>query len=537
LHSRGISTPDLVQSFLEGDPGSDDPFSLLGMPEAVERLGRAISAGELIAVYGDFDADGVTGTALLVLALRELGGTARPYIPHRIEEGYGLNNEALTTLAARGVKVVVTVDCGIRSPDEVAHAMALGMDVIITDHHSIGPKLPEAIAVINPRQPDCPYPYKDLAGVGLSFKLAQALIRIHTQSKDGRDGLEEEDLLGLAALGTVADLVPLTGENRSIVIRGLRQLNTSPRPGLEALMRQAGVTSGRVDTSAIGYGLAPRLNAAGRIAHSKLAYQLLTTEYPGEADRLARELDELNKDRRQMTSDSVLEARRLVQAEGVELPLLFVARPDVPSGVVGLVASRLVDEYYRPAVVVEQGEVESRGSARSIPEFHITQALEKCAHLLVRYGGHRMAAGFTVRTSDLLKLKTCLVEQASQELEGKDLVPVLNVDAQVPLSEMGWQLWESLQKLEPFGFGNREPLFASLNVRLRDSRAVGSDGAHLKLLLSDGDGMWDGIAFRQGDWLDHLPNRVDVAYHLQLNEWRGERRLQLNVQDIRPSYG
>ena len=538
MHNRGISTPDLAHSFLNGDPGPDDPFQLLGMPEAVERLCRAIGAGEPIAVYGDFDADGVTGTALLVLALRALGAEARPYIPHRVEEGYGLNEEALTALASQGVKVVVTVDCGIRSPDEVAHAIGLGMDVIVTDHHSLGPSLPSAVAVINPLQPDCPYPYKHLAGVGLSFKLAQALLRTDQQSPgEKRCELEEEDLLGLAALGTVADLVPLTGENRSIVIRGLLQLNTSPRPGLDALIRQTGVTSGRVDTSAIGFGLAPRLNAAGRIAHSKLAYQLLTTEYPGEAERLARQLDQLNKDRRQMTSDSSQAARRLLLAEGADQPLLFVAGSDFPPGVVGLIASRLAEEYYRPAVVVEQGEEESRGSARSIPEFHITQALERCAHLLVRYGGHQAAAGFTVRTRDLPQLKACLVEQAARELEGQQLVSVLNVDAQVPLSEMGWPLWESLQKLEPFGLGNREPLFASLNLQLRDSRAVGTDGAHLKVLLSDGDGVWDGIAFRQGDWIGHLPNRVDVAYHLQLNEWRGERRLQLNVQDIRPSGG
>ena len=539
LQDRGLVDRKDVERFLAGDPGPDnDPFRLLGMAEAVERIGRAIDAGEPIAVYGDFDADGITSTALLALTLKELGGQPKPYIPDRVKEGYGLNKGALTKLAEKGVKVVVTVDCGIRSPDEVAHAMGLGMDVIITDHHSLGPVLPKAIAVINPRQPDCPYPYKELAAVGLAFKLAQALIAtVHGSTGKRGSKLEDEDLLGLAAIGTVADLVPLTGENRSIVIRGLQQLNISPRPGIEALMRQARIPTGKVDASSIGYGLAPRVNAAGRIGNVMVAYDLLTAEYPGEADRLARELDDLNKDRRQMTSDSVLEARRHVQAEGGDLPLLFISRPDLPPGVVGLVASRLVEEYYRPAVVVEQGEAESRGSARSIPEFHITEALEKCSHLLVRYGGHRAAAGFTVRTSDLRQLKDCLVEQASQDLAGKPLVPVLHVDAQVALSEMGWHLWESLQKLEPFGFGNREPLFASLNVRLRDSRAVGSDGAHLKVLLSDGDGVWEGIAFRQGDWIDRLPSRVDVAYHLQLNEWRGERRLQLNVQDIRPSLG
>lgn len=535
LYNRGLTDPARACAFLEGTFGEDNPFRIQGMNEAVAQIRQAIRAGAPIAVYGDFDADGVTATALLVLTLRALGGETHPYIPHRIEEGYGLNRPALTKLAYRGIRLVITVDCGVRSPEEVAHARRLGMEVIITDHHTLGPHLPEALAVLNPRRPDCSYPYKYLSGVGVAYKLAQALLRANRQVPlPGSTPLEEEDLLDLVALGTVADLAPLAGENRALVIRGLERLNTAPRPGLDALMRLAGVHQGRVSAMTIGYVLAPRLNAAGRVDHAKIAYQLLTVQYPGEAEHLARQLDELNQQRQQLTAEALEKARAAVIAEGVDRPLLFVADPSFPPGVVGLVASRLAEEFYRPAIVVEQGVEESRGSARSIPEFHITKALDHCADLLLRYGGHRAAAGFTVRTADLPELKTRLTDLAAEMLKDADLRPTLEIDAEVPLREMNGQVWKALQLLRPFGEGNPEPLFVSRRVRVRHQRAVGGNGAHLKLLLSDGNTVWDGIAFRQGDWADHLPDYVDIAYHLQVNEWGGERRLQLNIQDIRP---
>ncbi len=535
LYNRGLTDPAEAEAFLRGDPGPDDPFRLEGMNQAVDRLRRAIRADEPIAVYGDFDADGVTATALLVLALRALGGQVQPYIPHRLEEGYGLNRAALADLASQGTRVVVTVDCGIRFPQEIAYARRQGMDVIVTDHHIVGEEQLEAVAVVNPHQPGCGYAYKDLAGVGLAYKLAQALLRVNRRVPLRRQAdLQEEDLLDLVALGTVADLAPLTGENRSLVIRGLERLNAEPRPGIDALMRQAGLRPGQVDATAIGYVLGPRLNAAGRIAHAKTAYQLLTAEYPEEAKRLAEHLDNLNQERQRLTAEAQERAREIAHVEQAEWPLLFIAAPDLPAGVVGLVASRLVEEFYRPAVVVEVGEEESRGSARSIPEFHITRALDTCADLLIQHGGHAAAAGFTVRTEDLDALRERLLAVAARELEGRELAPTLRIDAEVPLGEMSWSLWEALQQLEPFGEGNPEPLFVSRDVQVRRCRAVGSDGAHLKLLLSDGRAVWDGIAFRQGDWIDHLPNRIDIAYHLQLNEWNGQRRLQLNIQDIRP---
>lgn len=536
LYNRGLTDPGCAAAFLAGDLELDDPFTLRDMHPAVTRLREAIRAQEPTVVYGDFDADGVTATALMVLVLRALGGTAFPYIPHRVNEGYGLHHETLTALAAHGTRVVVTVDCGVRSVDEVAHARGLGMDVIVTDHHTVGPRLPEALAVIDPRRSDCPYPCKHLAGVGLAYKLAQALLRTNARVPVSTQTiLQEEDLLDLVAVGTVADLAPLTGENRSLVRRGLEQINSAPRLGLEALLRYAGARSRQVDEHTIGYTLAPRLNAAGRVGHAKTAYRLLAAEYPAEVDRLAQRLDELNRERQQLTAETLDQARQATLRKGTDHPLLFIASAEFPAGIVGLVASRLAEEFYRPAVVVEQGEETSRGSARSIPEFHVAHALDACSDLLIRYGGHRAAAGFTAPTSQLPELETRLTGLAEEQLTDNELIPTLEADAAVPLNQMSWELWHELEGLRPFGQENPEPVFVSQDVQVRHHRRVGGDGAHLKLLLFDGDAVWDGIAFRQGDWVGRLPDRVDVAYHLQRNEWNGESRLQLNVQDIRPS--
>ncbi len=537
LYNRGVTDPAGVAAFLSGEGSKANPFALRGMNAAVTRLRQALRAGEPIAIYGDFDADGVTATALLVQTLRALGGHVRPYIPHRVDEGYGLHEEALTQLARDGVHVVVTVDCGVRSPDEVAHANQLGLDVIVTDHHSIGPELPQAVAVVDPKRADSRYPFRELAGVGIAYKLAQGLLRSHHKAPVTRQEvrLEEDDLLDLVALGTVADVVPLLGENRALVYRGLKCINRMGRAGVEALCRQASLKQGQVDATAIGYVLGPRLNAAGRMAHAKTAYQLLETKYPAEAERLAGELSQLNRKRQQLTLETQERARQLALATAEEAPLLFAAAPDFPAGIVGLVASRLVDEFYRPAVVVEVGKETSRGSCRSIPGFHITHALDECADLLVRHGGHAAAAGFTVSNEHLDDLARRLRGLAAEQLTDVELTPVLRVDAEVELSQMSWELQRELAQLEPCGHANPHPLFLSRDVRVQDQRAVGNEGKHLKLTLSGDQVTWDGIAFRQGEWAGKLPDRVDIAYHLEVNEWNDQRRLQLNVQDVRPA--
>ena len=537
LYGRGLTQPSEVAAFLDGTQGDSDPFALAGVEAAVERLRRALQAGERIAVYGDFDVDGVSATAVLVLTLRALGGSAQAYIPHRVEEGYGLNVQALDRLAAQGVSLVVTADCGARSIAEVAHARTQGLDIIITDHHSTAPDLPPAVALVDPKQPGDRYPFGELAGVGIAYRLAQALLRTLSTPRDcspnGR--LDEHDLLDLVALGTVADLVPLREENRTLVQQGIEQLNRLERPGIEALCRQAGIRPGRVDATAISYALGPRLNAAGRMDHAGIAYELLTAEFPVEAERLAARLEGLNRERQRLTAELIERARAVAERELEKGPLLFLVDPDYAVGIAGLVAGRLVEEFHRPVVVVERGRTFSRGSARSIVEFDITGALDACADLLVQHGGHAAAAGFTARTEHLEALAERLRALASEQLGLQPPAPVLPVDAEVPLHTLTWDVQRELARLEPFGYANPPPLFLSRGVRVRRQSPVGAERQHLRLVLYDGRITWDGIAFRRGEWADRLPDCVDIVYHLEVNEWRDEPRLQLNIQDLRPS--
>jgi len=533
LHNRGLNDPADVREFLQGQVPGHSPFVLKGMYPAVERLSHAISNGESIAVYGDFDADGVTATALLVQALSALGAQVVPYIPSRVREGYGLNIGALRKLYRDGVRLVVTVDCGIRSLKEVEQA-SRGLDLIVTDHHSVADQLPPALAVINPKQPGCYYPFKDLSGVGVACKLAQALF--HARERRGKSAdLTADDLLDFVALGTVADLVPLLGENRALVRRGLEKMRTSPRPGVEALMADAKVRRDEVDANAIGFRLGPRLNAAGRLDQVMLAYDLLTTTNPLETRKLAQQLGKLNQERQELTKETVAEAEAQVDAAGPDAFLYLVSSPEFKPGIVGLVASRLTEAYYRPSVVVEIGKKRSRGSCRSIPEFHITRALDQCQELLVRHGGHAAAAGFTVETANLDALRERLQAIAAEKLSAADLQPVLEIDRQLPLGEVTKETLKALEQLEPTGMENPQPVLCSPDVHIRHKRKVGGD-KHLKLILGDGRGASrDAIWFRAGHLMDKIPGRVDVAYTLEADKWNHSKEPQLHVVDMRPA--
>ncbi len=542
LYNRGVTSQIQVADFLNPDPPIRNPLEapkLKGLDKAVARLRRAIQQREPVAVYGDYDVDGVTATALLTQTLSALGAAAHPYIPDRVDEGYGLNKDALAKLHGQGVRVVVTVDCGIRSPQEVVFGNELGLDLIVTDHHAVAADVPPALACINPRQSDCPYPFKDLAGVGLAFKLAQALLLVERWTT-GQAPLDDDDLLDLVALGTVADLAPLVDENRALVQRGLARLNAAPRVGIAALMQAAGARPGAVDSNTIGYWLGPRLNAAGRIEHAMAAYRLLVTDDAAQARELAAELDQRNRERQRLTRETQDKARELALDSDPATPLLFAADPSFRAGVVGLAASRLTEEFYRPSVVVELGQVESRGSCRSIPEFHITRALDECAELLIRHGGHAAAAGFTVPTSKLNELAARLQAIAHEQLGGRDLAPTLGIDAEILPGELNRETCDHLKRLEPCGYGNPTPTLMSRGMLVRDIRSVGADGAHLKLSLMDARrATWDAIGFRQSHhsaWL-RRDMRIDVAYHLEVNEWNGQERLQFNVLDLRPTDG
>lgn len=533
LYNRGFRERGLASAFLEARvTHSTDPFQLMGMSVAVNRLLRALADGERIAVYGDYDTDGVTATALLVEALRALGGQVEGFIPSRFEEGYGLTNDALLSLKEKGTSVVVSVDCGIRSLAEAAYASEIGLDLIVTDHHHPGPALPEAVAVINPKQPGDPYGYKDMAGVGLAYKLAEALF-----ARASEVGLKPtvplDSFLDLVALGTVADLAPVTGENRALIRAGLKHLNAPARPGVRSLFHVARVAPGSITATTIGFTLGPRLNAAGRLDSALAAFELLTTRDGGKAAKLAEGLEAQNRERQEMTRALQARVREMIGERGGADHLIFAAHPDFNRGVVGLVASRILDEFYRPVIVAEQGESETIGSARSIPEYHITQALDQCADLLIRHGGHEAAAGFKVRNENLDALAERMRTLAANKLAEQDLRPSLQIDAVVRLSGLDWALLESLAQLEPVGMSNPAPILAVRNARVASSRQVGSDGSHLKLVLTDGWISIDAIAFRQGHWAKLFPEQVDVAFTFESNEWNGEKRLQLNVKAIK----
>lgn len=543
LFNRGVTGPEEADAFLNSRTRFDDPFRMKGVQAAVTRIRAAIRDGEPIVVYGDFDADGVTSTALLVQALAGLGAQVGPYIPHRVDEGYGLHCDTLDKIAANGARLVITVDCGIRSPLEVAHGNGLGLDMIVTDHHSIQRTeddrdlLPPALAVINPKRQDESYPFRDFAGVGLAFKLAQALLLAEQRDPilSAPPDLAERDLLDLVALGTVADLAPLLGENRSLVQRGLAELNKPRRPGIQALLEEAKLAPGKIDATAIGFVLGPRINAAGRLAHANLSYDLLTAPDTLTARPLAEELAALNRVRQNLTLEKFELARERIATERPDRYLYLVSDPDFPPGIVGLVAGRLAEELYRPALVAQVGDEETHGSARSILEFNITGALDDCRDLLVRHGGHAAAAGFAVRNENLEALRQRLEAIAARELAGRELTPSLAVDAVVALGDLDRAIVEQLRQLEPCGYGNPQPSFASLGLEVVSARLVGSDGRHLKLAVRDHRtrAVWDAIAFRMGEWYGHLPSRIDLAYAVEINEFNGRSALQLNVKDIR----
>ncbi|MBI5958522.1 MAG: single-stranded-DNA-specific exonuclease RecJ [Chloroflexi bacterium] len=546
LFNRGQDTPEKAHTFLHGgDSVLHNPFMMYGMTQAVARIRHALKHREPIAIYGDFDADGVTSTVLLTQAIQALGGLVTPYIPNRVDEGYGLNTDALRWLHQQGVRLVVTVDCGIRSVDEVAFGNSVGLDMIVTDHHSVGDPLPPALAVIDPKIDtkmrleegrDGGYPEDMLAGVGVAYKLADALFRAEEQQSRRRLNFKLEDLLDLVALGTVADLAPLDRpENRELVRRGLEILNRAQRPGIYELAQVAHVEPGKINTTSIGFMLAPRINAAGRLGDAMVAYQLLTQDMPN-AGRLAQELQDLNARRQTLTMEMVEIARaRAVSETSADTSLIFDAGPEFLPGIVGLVAGRLCEEFYIPAVVIEKGENESRGSCRSIPEFNITEALDHCADLLVRHGGHAQAAGFTVRNDNIPILRERLTGLAEHALRGQDLRPAIDIDAEIPFDTLTMDLAKSLQQLEPTGAKNEPPLFLTRRLRVIEARQVGNDGKHLRMRLTNGLGQVDAIGFKLGEWGKRALNYIDVVYHLEINEWNGYVKLQLNVQDLRPS--
>jgi single-stranded-DNA-specific exonuclease len=458
-----------------------------------------------------------------------------PYLPHRVDEGHGLSTEAIDAMAQQGVSLIITVDCGVTSVDEVRDAQAAGVDVIITDHHTLGARLPPAVAIVNPKMADSRYPYPELSGAGLAFKLAQGLYQYYGQPWD-------RGLLELAALGTIADLVPLTDENRLLVSQGLDQLARTTRPGLQALCRRAGVSPQSINAETVSFQIIPRLNSSGRMSHAMDSFRLLTTDSPDEAEALAQRLEQLNLERRDLTQRAYAAAldqvRKQVQRHGEVPPLLMVTDPVITPGVAGLIAGRLAEEYHRPAVVLAGVDPSFvTASARSIPQFNIIEAFTTCRELFVRFGGHAQAAGFTIARDNLASLETQLSSIAQEHLSSHNLNPVLYVDAPLDLAGLTPGLLQWLHLLEPFGVGNPRPAFLTRNLQVMETQLVGPAGQHVKLRVREGQRECTALAFNQGREWDGSVARVDLVYSISIDHWNGVERLTLKVLDSRPSRG
>jgi len=537
LVNRGITSEDEAERFMRAS--LDDlvePFLMSGMDRAVERLLRAVRDREKVLIFGDYDADGVTSTSLLYLVFRELGISAGYHIPERESEGYGLNVPTLKTAREDGYSLVVTVDCGISSVDEVRAARSLGLDVIITDHHEPPDQLPDAYATINPHVSGSTYPFKGLAGVGVAMKLAQALFA----GSDGRDtaGPHLDDrlhkYLDIVALGTVADVVPLVGENRILVKHGLELMRNSPRLGIRKLMEASKVYYGRINAGTIGFQLAPRLNASGRIGNADRGVVLLTTDNEAEAEDIASELDGLNRERQKLEADILAEAKAMLEDEPDESRYSIVLSSDRwHQGVIGIVASRLVEEYYKPTVLVSLGRDMGKASARSIAELHLYETLQNCSSLLEGFGGHKYAAGLSICSDMVEEFRDRFDEVVAEMLGGERPLPSLKIDVEMQLDDLDWDLYAELAMLAPFGVGNPEPVLMAGDVEVRFAKFVGRN--HVKMKLGR-DGSWmDAIAFNMGDAYQSLAMGgvcVDAAFCLNVNEFRGERTLQLNIKDI-----
>jgi single-stranded-DNA-specific exonuclease len=526
LLSRNISTTKDAEVFLSSDhPIFHDPFIMRDMEQAVETILGKIQEGKKICIYADYDADGITAASLLTRFFQDNDNEIDVYFPDRFREGYGLNVSAIQRLSDQGVSLLITVDCGIRGVAEIQEARELGMDVIVTDHHLPGDQLPPASSTINPNQPGDNYPFKGLAGVGIAYKLAHAL----SLAKKSSAGMEVYQ--DLVAIGTVADMVPLLGENRHLVQQGLLRLNEASCPGLEALMNVSGIQPGNITASTISFSLGPRINASGRLASAVHAFELLIEDNHEHAQALAEKLDRLNKERQRYTNDVIVKVKEQNPSPSEKVILSF--DPEYHQGVVGLAASRVTDEYFRPAIIGTVGENETRASARSIPGFNITEALEEISELLVRFGGHEAAAGFTLDNKNRERFIDRILDVANKCIDEDILSPSIKIDACIGFDSITPELMRFLNELEPFGSENNQPIFCASDVKLLANRSVGHDASHLKMTLESGGKPFDAIAFRKGELAQRLPDRVDIAFHVERNNYLGYETLQLRVLDIR----
>jgi single-stranded-DNA-specific exonuclease len=533
LASRGLTEPHEIKNFLEPDYDRlFDPFLFKDMNKAVDRIWRAVENKEQITIFADYDADAITACSVVYLALTKAGGQVNYYIPDRFAEGYGMNVEAIRKLKDEGTDLIITVDCGINSVAEAKVARELGIDLIVTDHHELTGQLPDALAVINPKNPNDTYPFPFLTGVGVAFKLVQGLFSDaeKLRAKNIPAGWEKW-LLDLVAIGTVADLQSLTSENRILVSFGIRVMAKTRWPGLRAMLEQAQARQ-PYDAFTLGFVLAPRINAAGRIKHADAAFRLLISDNILEAQNLAIELNELNKRRQFLTEQILSEARAQIEPI-LDRKVLLVAGADWPKGVVGLVAGKLTEEYNRPVLVMDKGPELATGSARSVEAFDIVEALTFAKEHLVKYGGHKQAAGYTLESAKIENLYDSLLRYAEQ-INYEVTEPVLVADAELFEPDLNFENLELVEKLAPFGFGNHKPKFISRGLELIDATTVGAEGKHAKMRVRLGNAVFSAIAFNQGYLASkiQLGQKFDAFYDLTANEWNGVKHIDLKIIDV-----
>ncbi|HAI73822.1 MAG TPA: single-stranded-DNA-specific exonuclease RecJ [Candidatus Moranbacteria bacterium] len=539
LANRGISTQEAVENFFSFDYFiSPNLFKISGISEAAERIILAGERKEKIAIFGDYDADGVTATALIFETLESLGfNNLTYYIPDRQLEGYGMNEKALEFLQKDGVKLIITVDSGITNAPEIKKAKDLGIDVIVTDHHHIPEILPEAVAIINPHLENSGFEFSDLAGVGVAFKLAQALYqKIQPEKID-----QLKWMLDLVAIGTVADCVKLLGENRMFVKYGLVVLSKTRRAGLQEMFKvgRIEISENNIpDTQKIAFQIAPRINAAGRMDHASVSYKLIIEKDKAQARLMALEVESKNQERQKITAEIVKEIEKIVARDFSDKKFIFVQNPHWPVGILGLVAGKVADKFGKPVVIFQAQETEYVGSLRSIPEINIVEVLEKCSELLSKFGGHSQAAGVRIAPENVGQFCEKMTEIIEMELRGKEIISTLMIDLEIKVEEITWEFIDDLKKMEPFGMGNKEPVFLLKNMKVVDARMVGNGSKHLKLALKSIDGnpkIFDAIGFKMGEEFPDLKkdDLIDIAFNLSKDEWNGSKKIQMKLVDMK----
>lgn len=531
LFNRGLFSKTEATDFITPlETDLHDPYLLPDMGKVINRLTIALKTNEIIGVFGDFDTDGLSGTALLTKSIQFLGGTVIPYVPHRTSEGHGVSLKAIDYFITKNVTLMVTVDCGVTSINEIALANKSGIDTIVTDHHIPLEKFPDAVGIVNAHLENSKYPFKDLTGVGVAFKVIEALYDSYKKEIP-------EEIYAFCALGTLSDVGLMESENRYIVHKGIDVMRNTEILGIDALINQGNLSKKELTTEDLSFGIIPRLNVASRLEHANTSLQLLLSSSKSQADQIAKHLDKLNKQRQLITEKAMLEANNQVEASkhNGETNILFAGKPNWTPGILGLVAGQLAEAYYRPAIAVSgQGNL-LRSSARSIPEFNMIEALQSCGDIFEQFGGHSMAAGFTIKRENLKRFREIISSISNEILEAVPKGPELLIDAEITPNWLNQETMHFLSSLEPYGNGNSTPKFITKNVTVVSAKKVGRSGSHLKLSISHNQNVYEAIAFRQGNRINETKNMLDIAYTAKINSWNGKKTIQLTIDDFKPS--